>query len=79
MQSCMFRDSKCDFEVKSESRNPGILSFGKKEVNFFEERYRIICTCCIFISDMFYLIFGVLCVLVILGLSLGTWPVPSLL
>ncbi|XP_051179251.1 uncharacterized protein [Lolium perenne] len=35
--SCMFSDSKCDFEVKSESRNPGILSFGKKEVNFFEE------------------------------------------
>ncbi|KAM0880521.1 hypothetical protein ACQ4PT_033544 [Festuca glaucescens] len=33
--SCMFRDSKCDFEVKS--RNSGILSFGKKEVNFFEE------------------------------------------
>ncbi|KAM0901446.1 hypothetical protein ACQ4PT_019989 [Festuca glaucescens] len=33
--SCMFRDSKCDFEVKS--RNPGILSFGKKEVNFFQE------------------------------------------
>jgi len=34
-ESCMFRDSKCDFKVKSSSS--GILSFGKKEVNFFQE------------------------------------------
>lgn len=33
--SCMFKDSKCDFEVKSSSS--GILLFGQKEVTFFRE------------------------------------------